>query len=58
MDQEKMMKMMIEEMCIRDRVSTMSENNKFVSWVKAHKTELIIAGVTVVGAVLVVKNWD
>ena len=36
----------------------MSENNKFVSWVKAHKTELIIAGVTVVGTVLVVKNWD
>lgn len=36
----------------------MSEDNKFVSWVKAHKTELIIAGVTVVGTVLVVKNWD
>lgn len=36
----------------------MSENNKFVSWVKAHKTELIIAGVTVVRTVLVVKNWD
>ena len=29
----------------------------FVRWVKAHKTELIIAGVTVVGTVLVVKNW-
>jgi hypothetical protein len=38
-------------------VSTMSEKNKFSSWVKAHKTELIIAGVTVVGTVLVVKNW-
>ena len=36
----------------------MSENNKFVSWVKANKTELIIAGVTVVGTVLIVKNWD
>lgn len=36
----------------------MSENNKFVSWVKAHKTELIIAGVTVVGTVIVVRNWD
>lgn len=36
----------------------MSENNRFVIWVKAHKTELIIAGVTVVGTVLVVKNWD
>lgn len=35
----------------------MSES-KFVSWVKAHKTELIIAGITVVGTVLVVKNWD
>lgn len=36
----------------------MSENNKFVNWMKAHKTELIIAGVTVVGTVLVVKNWN
>lgn len=36
----------------------MSENNKFINWVKAHKAELIIAGVTVVGTVLVVKNWD
>lgn len=36
----------------------MSENNKFISWVKAHKTELIIAGVTIVGTVLVVRNWD
>lgn len=36
----------------------MSENNKFISWVKAHKKELIITGVTVVGTVLVVKNWD
>ena len=36
----------------------MSEKNKFVNWVKAHKTELIITGVTVVGTVLVVKNWD
>lgn len=33
-------------------------DNKFVNWVKAHKTELIIAGVTVVGTVIVVKNWD
>lgn len=36
----------------------MSENNKFINWVKAHKTKLIIAGVTVVGTVLVVKNCD
>ena len=37
----------------------MEENKKgFITWVKAHKNELIIAGVTVVGTVLVVKNWD
>lgn len=36
----------------------MSKNNQFISWVKVHKTELIITGVTVVGTVLVVKNWD
>ena len=36
----------------------MSEDNKFVNWVKVHKTELIIAGVTVIGTVLAVKNWD
>ena len=36
----------------------MSESNKFVNWVEVHITELIIAGVTVVGTVLVVKNWD
>ena len=33
------------------------EQCSFIKWVKAHKTELIIAGVTVVGTVLVVKNW-
>lgn len=36
----------------------MSEKHKIAKWVKAHKTELIIAGVTIVGAVLVVKNID
>ena len=36
----------------------MKEKEKFVSWVKAHKMELIIAGVTVMGTFLVVKNWD
>ena len=36
----------------------MKEKEKFVSWVKAHKTELIIVGVTMLGTVLVVKNWD
>ena len=36
----------------------MKEKQPFINWVKAHKTELIIAGVTVVGTVLVAKNWD
>ena len=36
----------------------MNEDSKFVSWVKAHKTELIIAGVTGVGMILVIKNWS
>ena len=39
----------------------MSENNKFVSWVKAHKTESIIAGVSVtaiIGIILGLKNKD
>lgn len=36
----------------------MSENNKFFSWVKTHQTELIIAGVTIIGTVLIVRNWD
>lgn len=34
------------------------ENNKIVDWIKAHRTELAITGVTIVGTVLVVKNWD
>lgn len=34
------------------------ENSKVVDWIKAHKTELAIAGVTIVGTILVVKNWD
>ena len=36
----------------------MSENNRFISWIKEHKTELIITGGAVVGTVLVVKNCD
>ena len=39
----------------------MSENNKFISWVKAHKTELIIAGVSataIIGIILGLKNKD
>lgn len=36
----------------------MSEKHKFVEWVKVHKTELLIAGVTVVGTVLIIKNRD
>ena len=35
----------------------MREKHKIADWVKTHKTELIIAGVTVVGAVLAVRNW-
>lgn len=34
----------------------MRENNRFISWIKERKTELIITGVAVVGTVLVVKN--
>jgi len=30
----------------------------FIGWVKEHKTELIIAGATVAGVVLVTRNWD
>ena len=36
------------------------KENKFTVWVKAHKTELIIAGsamLTTVGAILLVENW-
>lgn len=36
----------------------MRDNNRFISWAKEHKTELIITGVTVVGTVLVIKNRD
>lgn len=34
------------------------EQCSFIRWVKAHKTELIIAGITVVGTVLVIKNRE
>ena len=37
------------------------KENKFTAWVKAHKTELIIAGgavLTTVGAILLVENWE
>lgn len=37
------------------------KDNKFTAWVKAHKTELIIAGgavITTVGAILLVDNWE
>jgi hypothetical protein len=36
----------------------MEDNKTFLQWVKEHKTELIVAGVTIVGTVLVIKNWD
>ncbi len=39
-------------------MSDMVEKESFFTWVKDHKTELIILSVTVVGTVLVVKNWD
>ena len=37
------------------------KENKFTAWIKAHKSELIIAGgvvLTTVGAILLVDNWD
>ena len=37
------------------------KENKFTVWVKAHKTELIIAGsamLPTVGAILLVENWE
>ena len=37
------------------------KENKFTAWVKAHKSELIIAGgivITTVGAILLMDNWD
>lgn len=36
----------------------MKEKENFTNWVKSHKTELIVAGVTIAGTVLAVKNWD
>lgn len=32
------------------------KRDNFIKWMKAHKTELIIAGITVAGTVLLVKN--
>ena len=36
----------------------MNEENRFAHWIKEHKVELIVAGVTLVGAVLIYKNWN
>lgn len=36
----------------------MEERKHLLTWVKEHKTELIILGVTAVGTILVIKNWD
>lgn len=37
----------------------MSKKTKIINWMKVHKTELIIGGVTVlVETILVAKNWD
>lgn len=39
-------------------MSNMEGKTPLLTWVKEHKTQLIILGVTVVGTVLVIKNWD
>jgi hypothetical protein len=39
-------------------MSYMEEKKSLLTWVKEHKTELIILGVTAVGTILVIKNWD
>lgn len=36
----------------------MREKDRFGRWVKVHKTELIIAGITIAGTVLVVKKMN
>lgn len=38
-------------------MSRMEEKKSLLTWVKEHKTELIILGVTAVGTILVIKNW-
>ena len=39
-------------------MSHMEEKKSLLTWVKEHKTELIILGVTAVGTILIVKNFD
>lgn len=39
-------------------MSHMEEKKSLLTWVKEHKTELIILGVTAVGTILVFNNWD
>ena len=39
-------------------MSHMEGKKSLLTWVKEHKTELIIFGVTAVGTILVIKNWD
>lgn len=36
----------------------MEEKSPLFTWVKEHKTDLIILCVTAIGTVIVVKNWD
>lgn len=36
----------------------MEGKKSLLTWAKEHKTELILLGVSAVGTVLVVKNWD
>ena len=39
-------------------MSHMEGKKSLLTWVKEHKTELIILGVTAVGTILIVKNFD
>lgn len=36
----------------------MKEENNFVRWLKDHKKELIIVGISGVGLIIVLKKWD
>ena len=36
----------------------MEEKKTLYTWVRKHKTKLIILGVTSIGTILVIKNWD
>lgn len=38
-------------------VAVISESHRLSCWIKAHQTELIVAGVMLIGTVLIAKNW-